>query len=186
MIRLFIALLIPEVVKEKIFETCVAASGEPDNYKWEAKEKIHLTLKFIGDVKDDLLPEIINETSFITNYSSFDCSISKFGFFFRDNNAKILWCNLETDVSIITLVDELNSRLYNFNIEKESKKFKGHLTLLRIKHKVEEKFIKKIKEYSFDPIHFKANQIALIQSFLKPGGSEYKVLKIYELKERRL
>ncbi|MEJ2103139.1 MAG: RNA 2',3'-cyclic phosphodiesterase, partial [Ignavibacteriaceae bacterium] len=110
------------------------------------------------------------------------CTISKFGFFFRDKQAKILWCNVETDDSIISLTDELNKRLEKFNIQSEKRKFKGHLTLLRIKKPVTEKFIKSFKEYSFDEIKFNTNEIELIQSELKPSGSEYKVLNIYELK----
>ena len=76
----------------------------------------------------------------------------------------------------------MNERLKKYDIEVKKRKFKGHLTLLRIKDKVSEKFIKRFKEYSFDPVKFNANEIALIQSVLKPSGSEYKVLKIYELK----
>jgi 2'-5' RNA ligase len=76
----------------------------------------------------------------------------------------------------------LNDRLKKYDIEVEKRKFKGHLTLLRIKDRVSEKFIKRFKEYLFNPINFNANEIALIQSVLKPSGSEYKVLKIYELK----
>ncbi|MDH3267779.1 MAG: RNA 2',3'-cyclic phosphodiesterase [Ignavibacteria bacterium] len=182
MIRLFIALKIPEKIKDKIFGYCYDVSENPSGYQWEANEKIHLTLKFIGDIKDDLLPRIIGEIDFIKNYSSFDCQIYRFGFFFRDNEAKILWCNLETDGSIIDLVDELNERLSKYDIKVEKRKFKGHLTLLRIKRSVNEKFIQSFKEYKFDPIKFNTNQVALIQSVLKLSGSEYKVLKIYELK----
>jgi len=182
MIRLFAALKIPEDVRDKIFELCSIASQESYDYRWEAKEKIHLTLKFIGDVKDELLPGITDEINFVKNYSSFNCKISKFGFFFRDNDAKILWCNLETDKSINDLVIELNKRMDKFNIEVDTRKFKGHLTLLRIKNKVDEKFISRFSQFTFEPIQFRANEIALIQSYLKPGGSEYKVLKIYELK----
>jgi 2'-5' RNA ligase len=182
MIRLFVALKIPNEIKEKIFGYCFDASENPSGYKWEAKEKIHLTLKFIGDVRDELLTGIIDEIGFIKDYSAFNCTISKFGFFFRDNEAKILWCNLETDNSIISLFDELNNRLQKFDIEQEKRKFKGHLTLLRIKNRVSENFIQKFKEYKFDPIEFETKEISLIESVLKPTGSEYKVLKIYELK----
>ncbi|OGU67496.1 MAG: 2'-5' RNA ligase [Ignavibacteria bacterium RBG_16_36_9] len=182
MIRLFVALKIPDVVKSEIFNHCYAAAETPSGYLWEAKNTVHLTLKFIGEVKEELLQQIIDELEFVKNYSAFDCTISRFGFFFRDNRAKILWCNLETDDSIISLVEELNNRLEKYDIEIEKRKFKGHLTLLRIKERVTEDFIKKIKEYKFDPIEFNTYQIALIQSVLKPSGSEYKVLKIYELK----
>jgi len=182
MIRLFVALKIPDVVKSEIFKHCYAASEAPSDYRWEDKDKVHLTLKFIGEVKEELLPQITDELEFVKNYTGFNCRFSRFGFFFRDNQAKILWCNLETDDSIISLVDELNNRLKQFDIEIEKRKFKGHLTLLRIKERVTDDFIKKIKEYKFDPLEFNTNQIALIQSVLKPNGSEYKVLKIYELK----
>jgi len=182
MIRLFVALKIPGEIKEEIFKHCYAASENPTDFRWEDKDKVHLTLKFIGEVKEDLLEQIIDELECVKNYATFNCTISKFGFFFRDNQAKILWCNLQTDDPIISLVEELNSTLKKYDIDIEKRKFKGHLTLLRIKNKVSEKFVKSFKEYSFDPIKFNANEIALIQSALKPSGSEYKVLNIYELK----
>ena len=182
MIRLFIALVIPEEVQNKIFEYCIDAAGKSSGHKWEVKDKIHLTLKFIGEVREDILPDILNEINFVENYSSFFCEISRFGFFFRDSQAKILWCNLQTDQSIINLVKEINERLSKLDIEADRRKFKGHLTLLRIKNKVSNDFIKKFEEFRFDPINFNASQIALIQSTLKPSGSEYKVLKIYKLK----
>jgi RNA 2',3'-cyclic 3'-phosphodiesterase len=182
MIRLFIALKISDEKKTEIFNHCYTAAENSTGYRWETKDKVHLTLKFIGEVKEEILPNIIDELEFVKNYSTFDCIVSRFGFFFRDNEPKILWCNLETDDSIISLVDEINNRLQKFEIEIERRKFKGHLTLLRIKEKVTEDFIKRIKEYKFYPIEFNTNEIALIQSVLKPNGSEYKVLKIYELK----
>ena len=182
MIRLFVALKIPEEIKYEIFKHCFSAIDNSADYRWEAKDKIHLTLKFIGDVKEELLSSITKEIEFVKNYSTFHCTISKFGFFFRDNQAKILWCNVETEDSIFSLTEELNNRLEKFNIEMEKRKFKGHLTLLRIKKLVSEKFIKRFKEYSFDPVKFNANEIELIQRELKPSGSEYKVLNIYELK----
>ncbi len=76
----------------------------------------------------------------------------------------------------------MNERLSKYEIKVDKRKFKGHLTLLRIKKNVNEKFIQSFKEHKFDPIKFNTNQVALIQSVLKPTGSEYKVLKIYELK----
>jgi 2'-5' RNA ligase len=182
MIRLFIALIIPDEIKSEILKHCYAAADNPSDYRWEDRDKIHLTLKFIGEVKEELLPEIINELEFVKSYSSFNCEVSRFGFFFRDNQPKILWCNLDTDESIISLADELNKRLSKFDIEAEKRKFKGHLTLLRIKERANEDFIKRFKEYKFNLIKFNSNKIALIQSILRTNGSEYKVLKIYELK----
>lgn len=182
MIRLFVALLIPVEVQSILLDHCNGVVENSSDYSWEEKDKIHLTLKFIGEVKEELLTQITNEIEFVENFSSFNCTISKFGFFYKFNDAKILWCNLDTDDSVISLVDELNMKLKKFNIEPETRKFKAHLTLMRIKRKVNEEFIRSFKEYKFNPVKFIANEIALIQSVLKPSGSEYKVLKIYKLK----
>ena len=182
MIRLFVALLIPDEIKSVIFEHCYTVVENQMDYNWEDQNKVHLTLKFIGEVKEELLPNIINGIEFVKDYSTFNCSISNFGFFFRSNEPRILWCNLDTDDTLISLVDELNKKLKKLNIEAETRKFKGHLSLMRIKRKVKEDFIQSFKQYKFSPIKFVANEIALIQSFLKPTGSEYKILKKYELK----
>ena len=167
MIRLFVALLIPNEVKTEIFKHSHAVAENQSDCRWEASEKVHLTLKFIGEINEELLQQIIDQLEFLTKYSSFNCKISKFGFFFRDREPKILWCNLETDDSLVSLVDDLNNYLQKYGIEVEKRKFKGHLTLLRIKKRVNEQFIKNYKEFKFDPIKFNSNQIALIQSVLK-------------------
>ena len=181
MIRLFIALEIPDEVKNKIFIVLQEIPEYSSQYRWEPKDKIHLTLKFIGDVREELLDDIINEIGFIKDYSAFNCTISKFGFFFRDNNPVILWCNCETDDKINLLVKDLNTSLNKFGIDEDKRKFKGHLTLLRIKKRVSGNFMKSFNEFKFEPILFECNNISLIQSFLKPSGSEYKILKNYKL-----
>lgn len=102
MIRLFVALEIPEDVKEQVLEHCYKATEKQNDLRWEQKEKIHLTLKFIGDVKEELIQQIREEIEFVKSYSSFVCTISKFGFFFRERQAKILWCDIQTDDSLFS------------------------------------------------------------------------------------
>ena len=182
MIRLFIALEIPDIVKDLVYTRLQESAEYTSDFKWEPKEKFHLTLKFIGDIRKELLPDIVREIEFVKDFSTFNSTISKFGFFFRKGQPVILWCNFDTGDQINSLVSELNLRLEKFGIEKDKRNFKGHLTLLRIKNRVSENFIKSFKELKYEPIQFNSNKIALIESDLNPTGSEYKVLKIYELK----
>ena len=182
MIRLFVSLKIPDEVLDRILLECLNASGNPLEFKWETKDKIHLTLKFIGEVDPKLAGPITNELEFVRDYSSFKCSVSGFGFFFRNREPKILWSDLHSDPSFIPVVDELNRRMEKFGIEPEKRKFKAHLTLMRIKKTVPENFIQRIKSYEFEKINFNADKIALVQSHLSKEGARYKDLKIYELK----
>lgn len=181
MIRLFVALKIPENIKEQLFNICYELVSDASLYKWETKDKIHLTLKFIGEVEENLVPPISTELDFVKNYRSFNFQISRFGFFFRDNRPKILWAGMQTDESIFKLVEELNKRMEIFNIEPERRKFKSHLTLLRIKSKLDENFINNFNNYQFDELNFNANKIALVKSELSRTGAQYTEIKNYEL-----
>ena len=82
MIRLFVALKIPDYILDKLLEECFVASENPLRYKWETKDKIHLTLKFIGEIEEKFLDPILKEIEFVRDYSTFNCSSTRFGFFF--------------------------------------------------------------------------------------------------------
>ena len=181
MIRLFVSLKITDEALNRVFEEIHNATENRFKFKWESKDKIHLTLKFIGEVEEKLVEPISSELEFVENYSAFKCSISRFGFFYRNHEAKILWSDLQSDQSFTPIVDELNQRMDKFGIESEKRKFKAHLTLLRIKQEVTENFIQRIKSYKFEKIIFTANKIALVQSQLSKEGARYKDLKTYEL-----
>ena len=164
MIRLFVALKIPENIKEQLFNICHELVSDASLYKWETKDKIHLTLKFIGEVDENLVLPISTELDFVKNYRSFNFQISRFGFFFRDNRPKILWAGMQTDESIFKLVEELNKRMEIFNIEPERRKFKSHLTLLRIKSKLDENFINNFNNYQFDDLKFSSSLLLILNN----------------------
>ncbi|MEJ2196094.1 MAG: RNA 2',3'-cyclic phosphodiesterase [Ignavibacteriaceae bacterium] len=124
MIRLFTALLIPDEIKHKIYTACLSTVDNYEDYNWESQDKIHLTLKFIGEVPEDLINPIKKELSYTENYKQFNCSLSRFGFFFKDGEPKILWVGLNTDERIHKLVEELNQRLAILKVPNERRRFK--------------------------------------------------------------
>ena len=181
MIRLFVALKIPENIKEQLLNICHELVPDASLYRWVTKDKIHLTLKFIGEVEKNMVLPISTELDFVKNFHSFDFRISSFGFFSRDKRPKILWAGLQTDEAIFKMVGELNKRMEIFNIEPERRKFKSHLTLLRIKSEFNENLINNFNNYQFDNLKFKTNKIALVKSELSQAGAQYTEIKNYEL-----
>ncbi len=182
MIRLFIALKIPDDVKNKLIQICNDLTQTPELFRWEKPEKIHLTLKFIGEVEEELVSSIAKEISFVEEYNSFNFNVTKFGFFFRFGEPKILWAGLKTDESIYSLVEEINKRLSIFSIPVEKRKFKPHLTMLRIKRNPGTEFISSFKNYSIDNMNFNSSEISLIKSELFKTGARYTEIKKYNLK----
>ena len=188
MIRLFIALNIPQNIKEEIIWLRNSIITNPLNYKWEGSDKLHLTLKFIGKVDEGLVEKIQEEISFINEYKAFNCSLSKFGFFYSGRDPRILWLGLNINNEIFTLVEKLNEELVKLGIEKERKRFKPHLTLMRVRKKLGKNFINSFVQWTPDEensklatTEFLADSISLIKSELLSSGSKYTEIKKYNL-----
>jgi len=182
MIRLFIALKMPIEVLDNLTKYCKLRIDDFDSYRWEQKEKIHLTLKFIGDIKKEILTELLNELEFLNRVELFNCTINKLGFFFTNDQPRILWAGMKTENRLADLVQELNSRLDKFGVTQEKRKFHPHLTLMRIKKNPGEQFINSVINSEIPEINFIADKIALVESTLTKDGSIYKDQKVYELK----
>jgi RNA 2',3'-cyclic 3'-phosphodiesterase len=181
MIRLFVAMHIPSDVRSEIFRFVGDIIPDYKDYKWEKFDKIHLTLKFIGYVDENLLDQIKNKLSFIENYNKFRFSVSGFNFFFRNNNPQILWIGLGTSDPLKELVKEIEDALMTFSIPPEKRGYKAHLTLMRIKKNPGKDFINAFKNFKMPPVEFISDEVSLMQSVLKPSGSEYIKLKVYKL-----
>lgn len=182
MSRLFIALEIPDEIRKKISELREEAAPVSLNHKWEPPEKIHLTLKFIGEVDDNLTDPISDSLNFLEQYEKVKCKLTKFGFFFRRGIPQILWIGLWVDSILFNIVEQLNNKLTEFNIPAESRKFKPHLTLLRIKKRFPEERVTKFNSFIIPEINFTSDSILLIKSELLPESSKYTIIKKFKLK----
>lgn len=182
-IRTFLALEIPDNVKEKIFNL-INDFDEAKFFKWEQKNKIHLTLKFLGDIEKNLIPEIIAKLNFLNNLSTQTLELTNFGLFYHKKEPKIFWAELNVSDELINAVDLVEDCLYEFGIEKEKRNFKPHLTLLRVKKSAKTDFLSKLKDFNFEPIVFESDTIVFYKSELLPTGSVYKSLHKFQLKKR--
>jgi 2'-5' RNA ligase len=180
MIRLFIALKIPLHIRKEIVNFTKEFLPGYDKYKWEQLDKVHLTLKFIGDIKEELVNEVIKKISFMNEYKKFECGLDKFDFFYRNGKPSIFFLKLQMEERINELVIRLNKELEILNIPLEKKEFHAHLTLLRIKGNEEIDPLKKMTETVLEN-KFIADEIALFQSRLLAHGSTYKELLNYKL-----
>ena len=183
MTRLFIALLIPEDIKKIIFELRNKAFPPADNFKWEAPDKIHITLKFLGDTSEELIGPILRELEkLLDGYEAMNCSLSGFGFFYNRQEARILWMGINIDNKIFDLVEKINILMKEFSFPEDKRKFKPHLTLKRLKGNEGADFIRSFEKFEQPEVHFEAGQVGLFKSELHPAGSVYTGIKIFNLK----
>src|SRR3989344_1105647 len=162
--RLFIAINLPKEVKDYLWEL-KEEFRELGKFNLTAKSKYHITLKFLGEIKEDL-SEI--------KFSSFETSLNKLGCF----NDRILWINLIPEEGVLKLAKLIDQEF----MEKEQR-FSAHITLARIKSiKNKNKFIEKL-ETKVKPIKFKISSFELMKSILSKDGAKYETLETYSLNQ---
>ncbi len=182
-IRSFISLEIPDAALTTILKIRGEKVGKLEDVRWEGKEKLHLTLKFLGDINTEMIGSYSQILEKITNsYESMNLSFSEFGIFKRRNEFKILWIGLKENPKLIQLVHEIESSFTEFGFEKENRKFKSHITLLRFRGQEDSEKIVSLPEVKLPEIEFKADKVTLYESKLMPGGSVYRSLKNFHLK----
>lgn len=179
--RLFISFDIPGEIQNRIIDLRDQLY-QSRQVKWEKKEKLHITAKFLGDTEESLIPDILSRLEeVIKKYSKIKAEFFRFGLFYKMNRPKILWLGLKENEKLTKLFRDIEDKLADLGFEKEKRKFKPHLTILRIKGNEDFKKIKEMTSVEFEPIIFDIQNVSLIKSELKPGGSVYSTIKSFEL-----
>lgn len=130
MIRLFVALELPEPVRNRLAGLC---NGIPD-VRWVDPHNMHLTLRFIGEAEEPLLPEIDAVLSAV-RCSGFRLALDGVDIFGDRRRARILWAGVRPSDDLITLQSKVESALARARLAAESRKFHPHITLARLKGK---------------------------------------------------
>ena len=174
--RLFIAIDLPEEVKQSIEEIKTPLKNIK-GVKPVKKENIHLTLKFLGEVDDDKINKIIRALSQI-KFKPFTLSLDKIGVFPDEKRIRVLWVNAEPEDPLKGLKQAIDKALPGF---KDDHPFKNHLTFARIKYLTSDNDKKKILELitnkQVDNKDFLVDKFKLYKSTLTPQGSIYEVLR---------
>tara|TARA_B110000014_G_scaffold101357_1_gene69596 strand:- start:145 stop:690 length:546 start_codon:yes stop_codon:yes gene_type:complete len=135
--------------------------------------QIHFTLQFLGEIDDEKCEKVKDLLRTIT-FSQFNLSLKEVGGFPNLKNPRIIWIGTDKKGAekLIKITNEIEMKLTSLGFEK-NKKFKPHLTIFRVKHKIDDISLQ-MKEY--ETIEFGTQiitKIKLKRSILSPKGPEY-------------
>jgi 2'-5' RNA ligase len=184
--RIFIAVDIPDEARRIIASYIEELRRRFANVRvgWERPEKLHLTLKFIGQIDDKTLEELSRAVGeAVIRINRFDAILGGTGSFPSPKNPRVLWIGLPGDegkfAELAKVVDGVCER---FGIETEKRKFHPHLTIGRIKDPAG---ARELGEFHLkqDPIseRLKVTEVTVYESKLAPTGSSYFKLARYPL-----
>lgn len=177
MIRTFIALEIPDIVLDEIITVRNTLLTGNEKIRWENKAKLHVTLKFLGDTDQNKAVEIFSSIhQSAKKYSKFNLELDRFGFFNSNKIPRILWTGLKENLELEKFVKEIDILCSEFGFEKEKRKFKPHITMLRIKDGSIIKNLLPFDNYKLPDTKFIGEKITMFESTLTQKGSFYKPL----------
>ena len=182
MYRLFVAVPVPDHIKNSLLQLKINISGA----KWIEKEQLHITLKFIGEVDGQLFCDIRKKLSEIRmdHFSLRFKGVDHFppGNSRRGSPPKVLWAGVEDKVLLVKLKAGIEIALSECGIKRESRKFKSHITLARLKNPHLQSVINFLSANStFRSGSFRVGEFRLYSSKLLPGGAVHNIEAIYPL-----
>lgn len=178
-IRAFIAIELPEEVKKKLTELETRLRTKKYPARWVIPENIHLTLKFLGDISINSIPDIREVMEEAVLYSApFKLGVSGVGVFPDMRRIQIIWAGVNGDLSSLTeLQKKLDTGLEKLGFAPESRPFTAHLTLARMRDEASpgerENAGKIIESTQLEAVEFPVGEINLVKSELKREGPVY-------------
>lgn len=135
MIRTFIAVEIPDTVRKKLVRDIDALREHAPLVKWAKPENLHLTLRFLGDVKENDLDELFDAVSdAVAESEPFALEIRGIGAFPNWRHPRVVWAGCaEGDREASRLAGLVESACVDLGYERERRPFRAHLTLGRVK-----------------------------------------------------
>jgi len=144
-------------------------------------EKIHLTLKFFGNIDESRIDPIVKSIEGpVQNISPFTVSVRGMGAFPHFKNPRVIWVGLVDGKGVlVSFQKEVEKELGKIGFEPEDRGFHPHLTLGRVKsNRGRDELVgrmEKFREGEFGDFH--VERVILFKSDLKPSGPIYTALR---------
>jgi len=188
--RCFIAIDIGEDIRAALAALQKDLSGKVDirkgDVKWVEPSKIHLTLKFLGEIEDKQVAEVCEISKQVAAvHKNFTLDIESVGSF-GGRSAKVVWVGAKKGADeLITLQKDLDEQLEQAGYPKEDREFSAHLTLCRVRDpKAGFKLADAAGAYGDYKVgSISADSLCVYQSQLTPAGPIYTLLASFKLAE---
>jgi 2'-5' RNA ligase len=177
MIRLFVALELPEPVRDRL----IGLGGGVPGARWTERENLHLTVRFIGEVENGVVPDIDAALAAVSA-PGFDLVLDGVGQFGSGAKSRVLWAGVERNDALVHLNQKIESALVRAGLPREERRYSPHVTLARLRSAPAERvgrFIQDRGLFRAGPIPI--DHFTLFESRTGNGGPVYDPLKDYPL-----
>ena len=178
--RTFVAIELPKELTSKIDQLQSALKKTKADVSWVKPQNVHITLKFLGEVKEDKIEEVYQavEKSAV-GIKKFQVSLQGLGGFPNLKRPRVIWVGVEKGKEILSeLSPRVEEQFSGIGFAKENRAFTPHLTLGRVKSlKNLESLATEINKTAFETADFEVQEVVVMKSTLLPTGAVYTPVK---------
>jgi len=143
---------------------------------------MHFTVQFLGEVTEEVVRKISDALNSI-EFSAFSITFASIGVFPKPNSPRVIWVGVTDGVNELEkLAEMIRSKLSHIGFSPD-KKFKPHVTIFRVKNKIEDMTDKLEKFSSYYFGKQTVSEIKLKKSELTPNGPIYTDLLVVKGKQ---
>jgi len=143
---------------------------------------MHFTVQFLGEVSEEMVKKISDALNSI-EFSAFSISFVSIGVFPKPNFPRVIWIGTDDGINELEkLAEMIRSKLSHLGFSPD-KKFKPHVTIFRVKNKIEgmSDNLEKLSSCYFGKQT--VSEIKLKKSELTPNGPIYTDLLVVKGKQ---
>lgn len=147
-------------------------------------DHLHLTLKFLGDTEDGLVPEIVTAIrEAAAGLRPFEIRVRGTGAFPSPARMNVIWVGVEGAEPLARIAAALDASLETLGFARENRPWKPHVTIARVKGRRDLDRVRRIVEAHADELFatHRVDSIHLKRSLLTPTGAQYSVVESVRL-----
>ena len=177
MIRLFAAIAIPE----EIGTTLLPRQDRLPGARWRPLEALHITLRFIGDVPENLAGDLDAELTTVGG-GPLELSLAGVGAFGEGADIHAVWAGVEENDDLKRLARACEIAARRAGVKAETRAYKPHVTLAYLRRPNPAEVAAWIQENNLlrtEP--FRITSFGLYSSWQSDQGSWYRLEREYPL-----
>jgi len=160
-------------VKDELARAIASLEQHVAGARWVPKENIHLTLAFLGRVDDERVADVSGAVGdAVAKHVDFTVRLGELGAFPSAKRARVVWAGLDGPTNgLAGLADSVGESLEPLGFPRETRAFRPHVTLARVKNPAPVRL-----DEMLSPISFRVERISLFESKLGRPHAVYSEL----------
>lgn len=175
--RLFVAAWLPAGAAREAAGAVGRLRERGADARWVSPEKLHVTLRFLGDVDGDLVPGLVDALpEVVRGFAPFRLGLSGLGVFPPRGDPRVVWIGVDPGAEELGRLSVRTERALiaaGALAAPDPRPFRAHVTIGRPRARGRGRWQDLLRETAFHGGTHLLDEIRLVESRLSPRGAEY-------------